>query len=91
MASVIADLLAALSSRLQRFAESGDRAAVLDPAALAETVRLSEAVLSAGPDQDPVSLAALTAAAHLHLARYQLLPDGEDQDDLRSALSLFSY
>ncbi|MGO9081500.1 MAG: hypothetical protein ACLQDY_21080 [Streptosporangiaceae bacterium] len=31
----------------------------------------------------------LTTLAHLHLSRYQALPRGQDQDDLRKARALF--
>src|SRR5690348_3910302 len=82
-------LLAALNGRIRRFAESGDPSVVLDPSALAEAAQLREAAQRADGDPQAISVDVLTALADLLFARHQALPDGQDQDDLRTALSLF--
>ena len=81
-------LQAALEARVRRFTESGDPSEVLDPAALDEASRLWEAAQPAGGDLQAVSVDVLTVLAHLYLSRW-VLPEGQDQDDRRKAISLF--
>ena len=74
---------------MSRFSNSGDRSAVLDPAALEEAGWLWDAVRPADGDPQGVPVDVLTVLAYLHWARYQVLPEGQDQDDLRAAVFLF--
>ncbi len=83
------DLLASLNARIQRFAESGDPSVVLESAALDEAARLWEAAQPADVDTQAVSVDVIAALAYLHLARHEALPDEQDKDELRTALSLF--
>ena len=84
-------LLATLNARIRRFAESGDPSVVLDPAALTEAAGLWEAAQQpADGDPHAMSVDVLRALADLHFARYQVLPDGQGQEDLRTALGLFA-
>jgi hypothetical protein len=76
-------LVAALNSRIAQFAGSGTLSTVLDPAALNKASRLREGALSADGDVRTVSADVLTVPACLHWSRYQVLPAGQDQDDLR--------
>ena len=82
-------LLAALKSRLQRFSES-DPSTVLDPAALYEASQLRETAASMNSVPQAMAIDILTALAYLHWRRYQVLPDGQDQDDLQAALATFA-
>ena len=81
--------LAALTARLQRFAESGARSLALDPAALDEAGRLHAAARRAGAGPHAIRVDALMLLMSLHLARYQALPAGQGQDDLQGALAFF--
>jgi tetratricopeptide (TPR) repeat protein len=83
-------LLTALEARLRRFAESGVQSAVLDPVALDQADELWQAAQPSGNDPRALPVEVLTVIAYLHLARFQALPEGQDQDDLRKALGLFS-
>ena len=82
-------LLAALRARIRRFAQSEDPSGVLDSAALIEADQLWKAAQPADGDPHSVSVDVLTVLAGLHYARYQALPGGEGQNDLRTALGLF--
>ena len=73
-------MLAALSNRIREFLESQDPSLVLDPAALEEAARLREAVRPPDGDLRSVPVDVITVLAYLHLARYQVLPDGQDQE-----------
>jgi hypothetical protein len=74
---------------MRQFARSGDASVVLDPAAPDEARRLREAVQPADGDQQGIPVDVLTTLAYLHLARYRVLPEGQDQEDLRESLALF--
>ena len=87
---VVDRLAAALHGRLQRFVESWDPSVVLDPAAVDEADRLWEAVRPTDGNLQSVSVDVLTDLAYLHLVRYQVLPEVQGQDDLRTALHFFS-
>ena len=78
-------LLEQVQARLERFATGRDRAAVLDPEAVAEVTALLGLVADPATD-----LEIALAAGWLHWARYLVLPDGEDQQDLTTALALFT-
>jgi hypothetical protein len=82
------DLIAPLSSRLQRFGESRNPSLVLERPTIEEANALWNA---ARPKRgkSPAITQALVVLAHLYWARYRVLPNGEDQDDLRAALGLF--
>lgn len=86
-ANTVNHLIAALFTRLQRLVGSGDPSEVLDTAALDEASRLWEAVLPADGNLQAVPVDVLTALAYLHWSRYQVLPEGQDQHDLRKALA----
>lgn len=88
--SAVVRMQAALDARVRRFAEFGDPSGVLEPAALAEADRLWAAAQPADRDPGGVPLDVVTVLAHLHWSRYQVLPQGLDQDDLRKALGMFS-
>jgi hypothetical protein len=83
------DLLTALTDRIQRFSETGDPSLVLDPAVLDEANLLADAVPSGEESSQSISVDALIVLGSLHLARYEVLPVGEDQDDLQRALQFF--
>jgi tetratricopeptide (TPR) repeat protein len=85
-----ARLTVALEARIERFAGSGDASAVLDPAAQDEAARLIEALGRAGGDVRAAPVAVLRTLAYFHFARFQALPDDQDEDDLQEALGLFS-
>ncbi|WP_073933893.1 CHAT domain-containing protein [Streptomyces sp. CB02400] len=77
-------LLAELGTRVDRCADTGDPAALLDE----DTPGLVRALIGASPDV--TRDAAVTRTAGLvHLGRYLHLPDGHDQLDLCRALALF--
>ena len=82
-------MLAALSNRIREFLQSRDPSLVLDPAALEEAARLREAVRPPDGNLRSIPVDVITVLAYLHLARYQVLPDGQDQNDLNIALSHF--
>ena len=86
---VVGRLLAALETRIRVFGESGDPSGMLDPTALDEASRLWDAARPADGGPRDVSLQVLMVLACFHLFRYQELPKGQDQTDLRTALSLF--
>src|SRR5689334_17734756 len=83
-------LVTALEARILRFYESRDPSAVLDPVATDEASQLWEAARSENADPMAFPVDVLTVLAHLHLARYQVLPEGRDQKDLEVALRFFS-
>ncbi len=83
-------LLAAVNARIRRFTESGDASALLEPAAIREASQLFDGALPAGGDPGAVPVDVLTALAYLHWCRYRVLPEGQDQNDLRLALDFFA-
>ena len=85
-----ARLTVMLEARVEQFADSGDASAVLDPAALDEAGRLLEVIGRAGGDVRGAPVAVLRTLANFHFARFQALPDDQDEDDLQEALALFS-
>lgn len=74
-------LLASLRARLDRFVKDQDTAAVLSGEAIGEV----RALLAGVPDPSS-DLEVLRVAGHLYWFRYQVLPPGKDQQDLRAAL-----
>ena len=78
-----------LAARLRRFAESKDPSTVLDPAALDEASRLWDDAMSVAGDPQMVSVDVLTTLGYLHMYRYSVLPEGQEQDDLRKTLTFF--
>jgi tetratricopeptide (TPR) repeat protein len=78
-------LLAQVRARLERFAADRSPATVLGPEAVAEVRALLATV--ADPTSD---LEIAHTAGWMHWTRYQLLPPGADQQDLATALALFS-
>ncbi len=77
-------LLAQLQARLEQ-ADAGDPKGILDPQALAEVRTLLKTI------DDPVTdLEVALTSGWLHWARYQFLPEGDDQEDLEAALELFA-
>jgi tetratricopeptide (TPR) repeat protein len=75
--------LSALLARLEGVTATGDLSPVLESAALNEARQLMEV---AGGAHD---LEALFAVGWLHWFRYQVLPDGQDQPDLKAAVTMF--
>jgi len=82
-------LLAALASRIRGFTQSGDPSELLDPGALHEARKLWEAAQGTYPGSLGVPPDVLEVIAHLHLARYQVLPEGQGDPDGQTAISLF--
>jgi hypothetical protein len=80
----IPGLQAALGHRLERFSR-GDAAAVLDAGAVDEVKQLS-ALLRRG-EADTRTLLLL---GWLHWSRYQVLPQGRDQEDLAAAVAMLT-
>lgn len=78
-----------LAARLRRFSETQEPFVVLDPAALDEASRLWDAAMAEAGAPQMVSADSLTTLGYLHLFRYQVLPEGQNQDDLRKTLRLF--
>jgi len=74
-----------VGARLERFAADQDPGTVLDPEAIAEVA----ALLGVVPDP-AADLEIAHVAGWLHWTRYQVLPAGEDQEDLTAALALFA-
>ncbi|MEV1110641.1 CHAT domain-containing protein [Micromonospora sp. NPDC049751] len=87
------DPIGRLRERLERFGATGDRRAVLDSGA----IRAAEAVadlVTATPTDGPLPervAEGMSLLAGLHWYRYQLLPSGEDADDLDQALRLTEF
>ncbi|MEU7604439.1 hypothetical protein, partial [Streptomyces sp. NPDC041003] len=78
------DLLAAVQARLQHVQEGQDLSPVLEPAALAEAEHLTRLL----DDQD---VEARYVLGWLHWYRYLALPEGRDQEDLDTALAMFTF
>jgi hypothetical protein len=80
-------LIEELGKRIQTFDESGDPTGVLDAAVPGLARDLAETLWSPTYiDVTPDVLMAMTVLVALHWMRYQLLPDGQDQDDLQACL-----
>ncbi|MGV9214719.1 CHAT domain-containing protein [Micromonospora sp. RB23] len=82
-----------LRERLDRFGATGDRRAVLDSGAIHDAeavVDLVTATPTDGPLPERVA-EGMSLLASLHWYRYQLLPSGEDADDLDQALRLTEF
>ncbi|MFY1616694.1 CHAT domain-containing protein [Micromonospora sp. WMMD736] len=82
-----------LRERLDRFAATGDRRAVLDSGAIRDAeavVDLVTATPTDGPMPERVA-EGMSLLAGLHWYRYRLLPSGEDADDLDQALRLTEF
>ncbi len=78
-------LIEELSERIQTFGESGDSTRVLDAAVPGLARDLAETLYSDSQVEITPDVArALTALVAVHWIRSQLLPDGQDQDDLRA-------
>ena len=79
------ELLSSLRERLGRFIEEKDTGAILSR----DTLREMKALLALTPEpsSDPE---VLITVGYLHWFRYQVLPQGEDQQDLRAALTFFA-
>jgi len=77
-------LLAAVRARVERFNAGHDPAAVLDPEAVAELTALFETVPDPAADIEIAS-----AAGWLHWFRYLVLDPGDNEQDLRGALTQF--
>ncbi len=75
-----------LRARLERFATDGDPEVLLHPSVLADVLALSAALYGRLLD-DPGAAAVL---GNVHWRRYLLLPEPDDQDDLRAALAVFT-
>ncbi|MBL7487606.1 CHAT domain-containing protein [Frankia sp. AgW1.1] len=78
--------LSRVRARLQRLSSSQDRAAVLDADAVADVEAMVESVSDLSDDIEIAH-----AAGWLHWMRYQLLDDGNDQQDLAAALTFFAH
>ncbi|MET8309752.1 CHAT domain-containing protein [Micromonospora sp. NPDC005173] len=79
-----------LRARLDRFGTTRDARAVLDSGAMRDAEAVKELVTSTPPDgsMSESVLEGLFLLACLHWYRYQLLPPGEDADDLGRAVTL---
>jgi hypothetical protein len=76
-------LIDELSERMQAFAKSGDSTGVLDAAVPGLARDHAETLWSTSyVDITPDVARALTALVTVHWIRSQLLPDGQDHDDL---------
>ncbi|WP_422735977.1 CHAT domain-containing protein [Micromonospora sp. WMMD729] len=87
------DPVGRLRERLDRFAATGDRRAVLDSGAIHDAeavVELVTATPTDGPLPERVA-EGMSLLASLHWYRYRLLPSGEDADDLDQALRLTEF
>jgi hypothetical protein len=79
-----AALLDAITARLGQIGESGDPAPALEPEALSQAAQLFELIR-----EDQADLQSRLLLGVLHWCRYQALPAGEDQEDLRTAVRMF--
>jgi hypothetical protein len=77
--------MVAVRVRLERVSAAQDLGPVLEDAALSEADGLGRTLTD-----DPGSVSARHLLGWLHWHRYQALPEGQDQDDLRAAVSMFS-
>lgn len=82
-------LLMALDARVQQSGESGDDSLLLDPRAEDWAARLRKALGTWDASQRINPVAVIQRLAYFHWFRYQALPDGQNQRDLRSALTCF--
>ncbi|MFE9481264.1 CHAT domain-containing protein [Streptomyces spororaveus] len=78
------ELLAAVQARLLHAQDEQDLSLLLDPAALVESERLTRLL----DDQDVEGRYFL---GWLHWNRYQVLPEGQGQEDLDTALAMFTF
>ncbi|MEU0548115.1 CHAT domain-containing protein [Micromonospora sp. NPDC005979] len=87
------DPIGRLRERLERFGATGDRRAVLDSGAIRDAEAVADLVTATSPDGPlPERIAeGVSLLAGLHWYRYQLLPSGEDADDLDQALRLTEF
>src|SRR4051794_22181368 len=76
----------AMQARLEQVSASQDLSLVLEEAALTEARELAGFLL----DDAASNLAGSYLLGWLHWYRYQALPEGQDQQDLRSAVAMFS-
>ena len=79
-------LIEELSERIRTFAESGDPTGVLDAAVPGLARDLDESLTQHSRDAAPNVVPAVIALVSVHWIRYQILPNGQDQDDLRACL-----
>ncbi|WP_433534839.1 CHAT domain-containing protein [Micromonospora sp. CA-249363] len=87
------DPVGRLRERLDRFAATADRRAVLDSGAIRDAEAVMDLV-TATPTDGPLPervVEGMSLLAGLHWYRYQLLPSGEDADDLDQALRLTEF
>ena len=73
--------------RVRRYATDHDSGAVLGPTATADIGELMDSL--AGIDPTTVPARVVRSIADFHLARYQSLPEGEDQESLVDLLAWF--
>jgi tetratricopeptide (TPR) repeat protein len=78
-------LLCAVDERVRRFAESGEPSLVLDEAAASLVQRLEELINGA----TEFDLEVYLALASLHWCRYQVLPEGADDEAFGAAYTYF--
>ena len=79
-------LMDSLHQRVVRYIDRQDPTGILDPRALDEAGQLAAAVYGSRGSSQAVD--ALSLLAWLHYCRYRALPDGQDQEDLQSAIEL---
>jgi tetratricopeptide (TPR) repeat protein len=82
-------LLNALEARIKQCGESGDASLVLDPRAADWAAKLRKALSTLDGSQRVRPAAVISVLAYFHWFRYQALPEGQNQRDLRSALTCF--
>ncbi len=82
-------VLMALDARVKQSGESGDGSLLLDPRAEDWAARLRKALGTLDGSQRVHPAAVISVLAYYHWFRYQALPDGQNQRDLRSALTCF--
>jgi tetratricopeptide (TPR) repeat protein len=83
-------LVSTLLARVARFVDHEDRSAILGPESDHEAARLRGLIGEQPLDGHASNIEALRALAIYHWCRYQALPQGEDQEDLRAALVYFA-
>ena len=83
-------LLATVNDRLSRFGESWDPSVILDRAVSMRRAGCGQPLALGTAIRRQSRKTYLTVLAYLYLARFQALPEGQDQDDnLSAALGLF--
>jgi hypothetical protein len=75
----------AVQARLERVTTAQDLSPVLEETALEEARELTQTITD-----DPGSLNAMYLLGWLHWYRYQALPEGQDQQDLQAAVTMFT-